>query len=81
MNRTREGQYELQLKRDVIADCYESIITAPVYIEKAHINNTSNPLLFNNESLKVNQIKQEEYLLQDETKCGWVVGYVPANVN
>lgn len=50
---------------------------APTYIEKGYIASTSNPLLYNSEGLKVNQIKQYEEPLKDETKIGWVVGYVP----
>ena len=75
--RTRDGQYELTLKRDVIVDNYSAILDAPIYIEKAHISDVNNPLLFNTEGLKVNQIKQAEYPIKDETQSGWVVGYVP----
>ena len=78
-NRTREGQYELTLKRDVIADNYDVIKDAPIYVEKAYINDATNPLLFNSEGLQVNQIKQQEYPIKDETESGWVVGYVPRN--
>ena len=75
--RTRSGQYKLSLRRDVIADHYSDILDAPTYIEKGYINSTNNPLLYNNEGLRVNQIKQYEEPLKDETKTGWVVGYIP----
>ena len=29
--------------------------------------------------MAVNQIKQYEVALQDETKTGWIVGYIPNN--
>ena len=34
-------------------------------------------MLYNKEGLAVNQIKQSETFLKDETQCGWVVGYIP----
>ena len=76
-NRTRDGQYEVFLKRDVIVDNYTNVVSAPTFIEKGMINDITNPLLFNNESMTYNQIKQDEQLLKDETGCGWVVGYIP----
>lgn len=77
--RTRGGQYKLTLKRDVIVDNLDSVIEAPIYLEKGYIKDTTNPLLYNKESLSVNQIKQYEVPLKDETKCGWIVGYIPNN--
>lgn len=77
--RTRDGQYRLALKRDVIAEHFSSIMTAPCFVEKGIINNTDNPLLFNNEGMTFNQIKKTETPLKDETGCGWVVGYIPGN--
>ena len=78
-HRTREKQYELILRRDVIADNLDDVINAPIYLEKGYINNTNNPLLYNKEAIAVNQIKQYEVALQDETKTGWIVGYIPNN--
>lgn len=79
--RTRKGQNELKLRRDVIADKLDDVINAPIYLEKGYINNTNNPLLYNKEAMAVNQIKQYEVALQDETKTGWIVGYIPNNWN
>lgn len=78
-HRTRDQQYELILRRDVIADKLDDVINAPIYLEKGYINNTNNPLLYNKETMTVNQIKQYEVALQDETKTGWIVGYIPNN--
>ena len=75
----RLNQYRAILKRDVIADNYNEIITAPIYIEKANITNPNDPLIFNSEGMAFNQIKQSEEPLKDETGCGWVVGYIPSN--
>ena len=74
--RTRNGQYRLAFKRDVIADHLNQILTAPCFVEKGNINNNGDPLLFNNEQMSMNQIKQSEMLLKDNTGCGWIIGYV-----
>lgn len=78
-DRTRSGQYELTLKRDVIADNYADVLNSPIFLEKGFINDVNDPLLYNSESMNVNQIKQLEVPLMDETKCGWVVGYIPSD--
>lgn len=78
-DRTRAGQCELTLKRDVIADNYADVLNSPIFLEKGFINDVNDPLLYNSESMKVNQIKQLEIPLKDETECGWVVGYIPSD--
>ena len=52
--RTREGQYEIILKRDVIADNYSNILSAPIYVEKGYIEDINNPFIYNKENLEVN---------------------------
>lgn len=76
-NRTRGNQFELSLRRDVIADHLNKVKDATTFIEKGIITDTTNPLLYNSEAMTYNQIKQEETLLKDSTGCGWVVGYIP----
>lgn len=78
-DRTRAGQCELTLKRDVIADNYVDVLNSPIFLEKGFINDVNDPLLYNSESMSVNQIKQLEVPLMDETKSGWVVGYIPSD--
>lgn len=78
-DRKRGGQYELTLKRDVLADNYNDVINSPIFLEKGFINDVNDPLLYNSESMNVNQIKQLEIPLMDETKSGWVVGYIPSD--
>ena len=78
-DRKRGGQYELTLKRDVLADNYNDVINSPIFLEKGFINDVNDPLLYNSESMNLNQIKQSEIPLMDETKCGWVVGYIPSD--
>ena len=78
-DRKRAGQYELTLKRDVIADNYNDVVDSPIYLEKGFINDVNDPLLYNSESMNLNQIKQLEIPLKDETQSGWVVGYIPSD--
>ena len=78
-DRKRAGQYELTLKRDVMADNYADVINSPIFLEKGFINDVNDPLLYNSESMNLNQIKQFEIPLKDETESGWVVGYIPSD--
>ena len=75
--RTRSGQYEIGLRRDVIVDNYNVVMNAPIFLEKGYVNDTTNPLLYNSESMTYNQIKTSEKLITDSTECAWVVGYIP----
>lgn len=78
--RNRQGQWLYFLRRDVIADSYEQLNIAPVYIERGIINDFESPLLLNNEDLRVNQIKKKEILLKDKTNCAWLVLYLKKGV-
>ena len=69
-DRKRAGQYELTLKRDVIADNYNDVVNSPIFLEKGYINDVNDPLLYNSESMNLNQIKQVEIPLKDETQSG-----------
>lgn len=74
-DRTRNGQYRLQLHRDVIVDNYNAVLTAKSLIKKATVNDNS-VLIWNKEPMSVNQIKAREYPLKDDTFTAWIVGYV-----
>lgn len=74
MSRTRNGQYSLILRRDLIADNYEPIINAPCFIEKATLNQ-DDPMIYNSEDMSFNQIKTSETLLKDKSEVSWIVGY------
>ena len=78
--RNRQGQWLYFLRRDVLADSYNELSDAPLYVEKGIIKNLENPLLLNNEDLRVNQIKKEEILLKDKTECAWLVMYLKKGV-
>lgn len=73
----RGQQYRVTLYRDVIVDNYDDILQAPCFIEKATPQSIRDPAIYNNEDMTFNQIKQNETLLWDETKCPWIVGYIP----
>lgn len=73
--RTRMGQYQLQLLRDVMAEYRSSILASKCFIRKGYVPQTS-PLVFNNENMGFNQIKTGEYLLQNNLKTPWLVLYL-----
>ena len=64
--RNRQGQWLYFLRRDVLADSLDTLINAPLFVEKGMIKDYQSPLLLNNEDVNVNQIKKKEILL---TKC------------
>lgn len=73
----RRGQYEATLKRDVLSENYDIIITAPMLIKKGTVASSNDPAMFNTEGQAYNQIKSDEVPLYDATGCPWIVGYVP----
>lgn len=73
--RNLAGQFELELYRDTLADYYNEIQNAPIFVEKAMLD-ASNPLIFNQEDMTFNQIRKQPRLLYDITKCPWIVGYI-----
>lgn len=73
--RLRNGQYRLNLRRDLFADLLEDVIDAPAFIEKAILED-NDPLIFNSENMTFNQIKTSETLLKDNSGCPWIVGYL-----
>ena len=72
--RTRGGQYQIRLFRDLFADYYDEIMSAPAFIEKGYVP-VSDSAIYNPEGITFNQIKRNEFLLKDNTKSAWIVGY------
>lgn len=72
------GQYSLMLKRDLLADYYYALFSATCYIDRAMLQ-YGDKYIFNSENQLYNQVKKSEVLLKDETKCGWLVGYIAAS--
>lgn len=81
MNRTRSGQYEISLKRDVLADFDEQVMNSPCYVEKGAITDVNNPLILNPEGMSFNQIKQSEDYIKDNSRCAWLVGYLKKDID
>ena len=81
VERTRGGQYTVTLQRDVLADFDNEIMSSPCFVEKGTIDTPLNPLLFNSEGVRFNEIKKDELLVKDATKCAWLVGYVKKDID
>lgn len=74
--KSRNGQDRLQLRRDLIADFYSDIINySPCLIRKGYVSQ-NNPLIFNDEGVQYNKIKQDEILIKDESNCSYIVGFI-----
>ena len=80
INRTRKGQWEVRLRRDVVADNLEEVLDALTYIEKGSVS-AGNNFIFNKEGMLFNQIKESEDQLRDASGCAWLVGYIAKNAN
>ena len=77
--KSRSGQDLLTLRRDLIADFYNDVLKySPCLIRKGHVPQT-NPLIFNDEGVKYNKIKQAELLIKDESNCSYIVGFISNN--
>lgn len=72
--RIRTGQFKLSLYRDLVADYWDDILQAPMFVEKGYCSITDN-FIFNDEQITTNQIKEKEVLLKDTTGMAWIVGY------
>ena len=76
--RLRTGQYQLTLYRDLLADFYNEVKEATIFVEKGPLPINSS-LLFNREDMTTSQVRQTVKGLYDATKVPWIVGYVPSN--
>lgn len=78
--RNLSGQWEMNLRRDLFADYYKEVTHSPAFIEKGYIDDVTNPLIFNNENMLLNQIKVGEHMIKDEANTPWIIGYIAKNV-
>lgn len=67
--------YQLDLKRDILADNRIKISKLLGKIDRGILPST-NALFFNPEGNQFNQIKTHEILLKDKSNVGWIVGYL-----
>lgn len=75
------GQWQLDLRRDLIADYYKEIAVSPLFVEKGIINSAASRFIYNNENMQFNQVKKLEVLLKDRSRTPWVVGYISNDYN
>ena len=76
VDRIRNGQYKITLRRDVIAENFDTLYGAPIFVEKSIIRNKYDPFIFNKENMGYNQIKKNEEYLKDKSRVPWIVGYI-----
>ena len=69
-----KGNYNFILRRDVVAEKYDSIVNAPCFIQKGFVREES-PLIFNKEDFDCNQIKINEDVVCDKSNCAWLTVY------
>lgn len=78
--RLRGKQYRATLRRDVIADNYQAVKNAPIFVERGPLSK-NNKMIFNSEGLSFNQIKKSQETITDETGKAWIVGYLNRDLN
>lgn len=74
-SRNRGNQYKISLRRDLLADFYDSWTQSDCFIEKAILPDSS-PFIYNQEQITTNQIKKSEKQLTDQTKIAWICCFV-----
>ena len=74
----RELQYELHLRRDLVSEFLDEVLSAPTLVERGPLP-ASSPFLFVPDQGSFNQIKAGETLLKDESESPWIVGYVSSD--
>lgn len=72
--RVNEGKYKLTLRRDILADNLDKVLSADVFIEKAILPD-ANPLIYNSENFGVNQIKTDQIEIKDASRSPWIILY------
>lgn len=77
--KNRDRQDSLTLRRDLIADYYDDIVKhSPCLIRKGYVSQT-NPLIFNDEGVQYNKIKESEIEIKDNSNCSYIVGFIANN--
>lgn len=74
-SRNRGNQYKISLRRDLLADFYDSWTQSDCFVEKAILPDDS-PFIYNQEQITTNQIKTSETQLKDQTKMAWLCCFV-----
>lgn len=71
----RNGQYKVELYRDVIVDNYNAVMNCTAFIEKGYVQDSS-PLIYNRENMGFNQVKTAEVLMKNNLNTPWLVLYL-----
>lgn len=73
--KTRGGQFELTLYRDLVADYWDELMGSTCYVRRGMLTNSS-PLIYAKEPVEFNQIKKQEITLSNSIGSPWYVAYV-----
>lgn len=79
VRRERVGGFTLTLQRDIVADKYDAIVEAPMFVEKATVG-LNDSAIFNSENMSFNEIKTKETLLKDKTGSAWIALYFAQDI-
>lgn len=79
VRRERVGGFTLTLQRDIVADKYDAIVEAPMFVEKATVG-LNDSAIFNSENMSFNEIKTKETLLKDDTESAWIALYFAQDI-
>lgn len=77
--RIRGGQYRFSLARDLVADFWDDLLSAPIFVEKGMLPITDS-FIMNEEPGNFNQIRMSQKRLFDDTKTPWIIGYIPQDM-
>lgn len=78
--RNRQGQWVYYLRRDVVADNFNNLLNAPIFVQKGMLHD-NDPFIFNSEGMSFNQIKKNENLIKDKSQVSWVVCYLAKSLS
>lgn len=73
--RERNGQYTITLRRDLICENLNSVLSSPCFVEKGYVKYTDSAV-FNPENVQVSQVKKSQTPLYDSTGIPWIVGFI-----
>lgn len=73
--RERNGQYTISLRRDLICENLNSVLSSPCFVEKGYVKYTDSAV-FNPENVQVSQVKKSQTPLYDSTGIPWIVGFI-----
>ena len=72
----RRGQVIVTLRRDLIADGLDKVLSSPAYIEKAWVSNLQDPAIYNSEDIQFNKIKKKHVKLTQNGNIAWIAMYI-----